>query len=217
MPTLGARPHSACGVRRAQAPVMSTTSRLRRHTFFLRHAKFQPLAASLPIPPSWRGSSRSGFAAASCRGQRHADVVSPQKRENKGIVHFTFGARRGKAGVALRTSHGPHEDNTYQCALVGGRPQRHRTGIGGRRGRRGGRKKKVFKQKWKFRSRGVCFVVMFYLWDDNFVRNGCFLGAVLTGKNKEAHTRGGHHKLALEPACHESPRVLSSTVQRLKG
>ena len=25
MPTLGARPHSTCGVRRAQAPVMSTT------------------------------------------------------------------------------------------------------------------------------------------------------------------------------------------------
>ena len=33
MPTLGARPHSTCGIRRAQAPFMFTTSRLRRHIF----------------------------------------------------------------------------------------------------------------------------------------------------------------------------------------
>ena len=30
------------------------------------------------------------FAAASCRGQRHAGAVTSQKRENQGIVHFTL-------------------------------------------------------------------------------------------------------------------------------
>ena len=60
MPTLGARPHSACGVRRAHAPVMSTTSRLRRHIFALffdmrNFSRWQPLRPPLRHGEGVRG------------------------------------------------------------------------------------------------------------------------------------------------------------------
>ena len=91
MPTLGACPHSACGVRRAQAPVMSTTSRLRRHifAFFCNMRNFRSLFAHPCVME--REFEVGFFAAASCRGQRHVLASSPQKRENQVIVHFTFG------------------------------------------------------------------------------------------------------------------------------
>ena len=85
MPTLGARPHSACGVRRAQVPVMSTTtSRLRRHIFAFfcdmrNFSRWQPLC-----PPLRHGEGVRGrvFAAVSCRGQRHAGVVTSEARKS---------------------------------------------------------------------------------------------------------------------------------------
>ena len=62
---------------------------------FLRHAKFQPLAASLPTPPSWRWSSRSGFLQQHRAGASDTLASSPQKRENRVIVHVTYWCRGG--------------------------------------------------------------------------------------------------------------------------
>ena len=61
---------------------------------FLRHAKFQPLAASSPTPPSWRGSLRSGFLQQHRAWASGTLASSPQKRENRVIVHSTFGVCR---------------------------------------------------------------------------------------------------------------------------
>ena len=97
MPTLGASPHSACGVRRAQAPVVSTTTGPQAGcaATFLRFSATCEISAvgSLFAHPSvMEREFEVGILPQHRAGASDTLASLPQTREKQVIIHVTFGA-----------------------------------------------------------------------------------------------------------------------------
>ena len=112
MPTLGARPHSACALRRRRQscppPAGCAATFLRFFCDMRNFSRWQPLC-----PPLRHGEGVPGLFLQQHRvGASDTSASSPQKRENQVIVHFTFGALSGQT---LPTCLESVEDGGARC------------------------------------------------------------------------------------------------------